>query len=51
MISKKGQIVWSKLGTWLLLLALLILILIIIFDQKDRIFDALDSLKTALRFG
>jgi|APSaa5957512622_1039677.scaffolds.fasta_scaffold13815_2 uncharacterized membrane protein YbhN (UPF0104 family) len=50
-MEKKGEFVWSKLGNWLLLLILLIFILLIIGDQKDRIYDALDSLKTFLRFG
>ena len=51
MKSRKGALVWDKLGRWILLLVLLILIIIIIFDQKERIFDALESLKDALRFG
>jgi hypothetical protein len=51
MISKKGELVWDKIGKWIMLLVLLIVIIVIIMDQKERIFDALESLKTALRFG
>jgi hypothetical protein len=50
-MTKKGELVWDKLGKWILLLVLLIVILLIIMDQKERIYEALDSLKVALRFG
>jgi len=51
MISKRGELVWDEIGKWIMLLVLLIIIIFIIIDQKERIYDALDSLKTALRFG
>ena len=50
-IDKKGEFVWNKLGNWILLLVLLIIIILIIGDQKERIYDALDSLRKILRFG
>jgi len=50
-IDKKGEIVWDKMGVWILLIILLILILVIIGDQNDRISDILNQLKTVLRFG
>jgi len=50
-MKKKGELVWDKLGTWILLLILLVVVLIIIFENKEKIIDALDNLKTILRFG
>ena len=50
-IDKKGEFVWNKLGNWILLLVLLIIIILIISDQKERIYDALNSLRKILRFG
>jgi hypothetical protein len=48
---KKGELMWDKLGIWILLLIFLILILIIVFKQKDQIMNAIKSLGIALRFG
>ncbi len=50
-INKEGELVWDKLGTWILLLILLVVVLIIVFGNKEKIVDALDNLKTVLRFG
>lgn len=48
---KKGEIVWDKLGIWILLLVLLILVLLILFQQKDKIAELIDTIKDVLRFG
>ena len=48
---KKGEIVWDKMGTWILLLVLLILVLLIIYAKKESLLDAVESIKTAFRFG
>lgn len=48
---KKGEIVWDKLGKWILLLALLISVLVIIYFKKESLLDAVESIKTAFRFG
>lgn len=50
-IDKKAELVWDQMGIWILLIILLILLLLIVGDQKDRIFDILDKLKTIVRFG
>ncbi|MBT3416564.1 hypothetical protein HON86_01395 [Candidatus Woesearchaeota archaeon] len=50
-IGKKAEIVWDKMGVWILLIILLILILLIIGDQNDRVSDILKQLKTVVRFG
>jgi hypothetical protein len=48
---KRGEIVWDKLGKWILLLVLLIILLMLAYTQKENFINALESLKTALRFG
>ncbi|MCD4759978.1 hypothetical protein K8R33_03750 [archaeon] len=48
---KKGEIVWNKLGTWLIILILLIAVLLIIFKQKEQLVELLDTIKNVLRFG
>lgn len=48
---KKGELMWDKLGTWILLLLFLIIILIVIFTQKDQMMNLIKSLGIALRFG
>jgi len=50
-MSKRAEFVWDKLGTWILLIILLILVLIVIFQQKERFYELIDSIKTVLRFG
>jgi len=48
---KKGEILWDKLGKWILLLVLLILVLAIIYFKKENLLDAVENIKTAFRFG
>jgi hypothetical protein len=50
-MNKKAEIVWDKMGVWILLIILLIILLLIVGDQNDRISDILDKLRTVLRFG
>jgi len=48
---KKGEITWDKLGKWILLLILLIILLVLAFTQKENFLNAVESMKTAFRFG
>ena len=48
---KKGEIAWDKMGNWILLLIFLVLILALVYFQKERFSVAVDSIKTAFRFG
>lgn len=48
---KQGELMWDKLGMWILLLIFLIIILVIVFKQEDQIMNAIKSLGVALRFG
>jgi len=48
---KKGEIAWDKMGNWILLLIFLVLILALIYFQKERFITAVESIKTAFRFG
>jgi len=48
---KKGEIVWDKLGGWILLLIFLVLALILVFAQKERFLESVESIKLLFRFG
>tara|TARA_Y100000310_G_C20641506_1_gene794200 strand:+ start:1639 stop:1806 length:168 start_codon:yes stop_codon:yes gene_type:complete len=48
---KRGEITWDKLGKWILLLIFLVLILLLVFSQKDKFMEAVESIKIAFRFG
>jgi hypothetical protein len=48
---KKGEIVWDKMGVWILLIILLVILLVFVYIQKGNFGDILESLKTVFRFG
>ncbi len=48
---KKGEITWDKLGKWILLLIFLVLMLLLVYSQKDKFMQAVESVRIALRFG
>ena len=48
---KRGELTWDKLGIWILLLVFLVIILILVYGQKEQFMIAVESIKTALRFG
>ena len=50
-MNKKGEIVWDRLGKWILLLALLVILMLLVYTQKENLFKMLDSIKIAFRFG
>ncbi|MBT3690860.1 hypothetical protein HOG16_01290 [Candidatus Woesearchaeota archaeon] len=50
-MRKKGQLGWDNIYTWVLVLAFLVVILIMIFTNRERMVEILDSVKSFLRFG
>ena len=50
-INKKAEIVWDKLGKWILLLVLLVLLLLLVYSQKENMAKIVESIKIVFRFG
>ncbi len=50
-VGKKGEIVWDKLGIWILALVFLILLILLVFKQQDNIGNLIKEIGDVLRFG
>ena len=50
-MSKKGDIVWSKLGNMIIVLILLVILLLITFFLRDNIYDIWQKIADFMRFG
>ena len=50
-VNKKGQLVWNDITKWILAIIFLIVVALLIFSNKELLFDLLEKIKLALRFG
>jgi hypothetical protein len=49
-MKKKGMVM-ERMGTWILLIIILIILLTFVYFKKEHLLDAIESMKTAFRFG
>ncbi|MFH1376518.1 MAG: hypothetical protein ABIH25_02685 [Candidatus Woesearchaeota archaeon] len=49
--NKRGEIIWNKLGLWILALILLIILLLIVFEHKGSLTNFLKSIGDIFRYG
>lgn len=50
-MKKRGELVWDKLGKWILALVLLLILLFIALNHKTELLGLLEDLETIFRFG